>query len=51
MSHWDAKVPTEEVNMLDILLVLSASALFAIALIYMAACDHLNANRLPRKIQ
>lgn len=35
----------------DILLVVSTSALFAIALIYMAACDHLNANRLPRRIQ
>jgi hypothetical protein len=37
--------------MLDVLLVLSTTALLALALLYTTACDHLNANRLPRNIQ
>jgi hypothetical protein len=42
---------TGEIDMLDVLLVLSTTALLALALLYTTACDHLNANRLPRNIQ
>ena len=37
--------------MLDVLLVVATTVLFAIAVMYSNACETLNASRLTRKIQ